>query len=122
MNTFLPDIESTWENYRNIAKPLRIRKVALRTINRIFIPLDPKKNVDLDAYLKAGPKLPKVEGRQLTFTNFLNQHQVVDASSGLSANIVLATQEPKDGKLPILLDMDAYDPRIREALEWGELA
>jgi len=43
MDTYLPEIQRTWENYRGIAKPLLIRKIGLRTINRIQLPLNPRK-------------------------------------------------------------------------------
>ncbi len=122
MDACLPEIQRTWENYRTIAKPLRIRKIGLRTINRIGLPLNPDGGLDLGRYLSTGPQIPKVDGRDFTFTGFLNQHQIVDKRSGQQANIVLATKEVRDGKLVVLLDIDAYDPRPRESLEWVDVS
>lgn len=121
MDTYLPEIQRTWENYRSLVKPLRIRKIGLRTINRIQIPLNVDGNVDLEHYLRSGPQIPSIEGRELTFTGFLNQHRIADTGSGQHANIILATKEAKDEQLTILLDIDAYDPRPRESLDWVDV-
>lgn len=118
MDLYLPEIQRTWENYRSIVDPLRIRKIGLRTINRIALPLGPEGNLELDLYFRTGPQIPKVQERTLTFTGFLNQHQIADVKTGQLANIVLATQEANAGKLTILLDIDAYDARLRESLDW----
>lgn len=121
MDTYLPEIQRTWENYCSIAKPLRIRKIGLRTINRIQLPLNPTGDLDLGKYLSTGPQIPKVDGRNFTFTGFLNQHQIADPGTGQQANIILATKEAQGGKLTIILDIDAFDPKPRESLEWAEV-
>lgn len=121
MDSYLPEIKRTWENYCGIAKPLLIRKIGLRTINRIRLPLNPTGDLDLGKYLNTSPQIPKVDGRNFTFTGFLNQHQIADPETGQQANIVLATKEAQDGKLTIILDIDAFDPRPRESLEWAEI-
>ena len=118
MDAYLPEIRGTWENYCVIANPLRIRKIGLRTINRIWLPLEDDGGLDLGRYFSSGPQIPNVEGRDLRFTNFLDQQQIVDAKSGLRANIVLATKELRKDELAVLLDIDAYDPRSKESLDW----
>jgi len=122
MDVYLPEIERTWENYRMIARPLRIGKIGLRTINRIALPLDENGGLDLDAYLKTGPRLPSVNNRALSFTGFLNQHQIVDQATGHQANIVMALEGKNEDNLILLLDIDAFEIRSREALQWSEVA
>jgi uncharacterized protein (TIGR04255 family) len=121
MDVYLPEIKRTWENYCAIARPLRIGKVGLRTVNRIALPLNAEGGVELETYLKTGPRLPNVPGRALSFTGFLNQHQVVDPGSGHQANIALAIEGKKEGKLILILDIDVFDLRPREHLEWTEI-
>lgn len=121
MDVYLPEIKRTWENYRTIARPLRIGKIGLRTVNRIALPLNTEGGVELETYLQTGPRLPKVAGRALSFTGFLNQHQIVDQDTGHQANIALAIEGKKEGKLILLLDIDAFDLRPRETLEWTEI-
>lgn len=122
MDAYLPEIERTWENYRAIAHPLRTRKIGLRTINRISVPLDANGGLNLDAYLKTGPRLPTVAGRTLSFTGFLNQHQIIDQGTGHQVNIALAVEGKQEEKLILLLDIDAFDIRPRETLGWSEIA
>jgi len=122
MDAYLAEIERTWKNYCAIAQPLRISKIGLRTINRIAMPLDSNGGLNLDAYLKTGPRLPAVEGRTLNFTGFLNQHQIVDQGSGHQVNLALAVEGKKENQLVLLLDIDAFDLRPREALDWSEIS
>lgn len=122
MEAYLPEIERTWKNFSAIAQPLRIRKIGLRTINRIAVPLDSNGILNLDAYLKTGPRLPEVGGRSLSFTGFLNQHKIVDKGSGHQASIALAVEGKKEDRLILLLDIDVVDSRSRETLDWSEIA
>jgi uncharacterized protein (TIGR04255 family) len=122
MDVYLPEIKRTWENYCAIARPLRIGKIGLRTVNRIALPLNAAGGVELETYLCTGPRLPKVAGRELSFTGFLNQHQIVDQNTAHQANIALAVEGKQDEKLILVLDIDAFDLRSRETLEWTEIA
>ncbi len=122
MDVYLPEIERTWENYREIALPVRIGKVGLRMINRIAVPLNQHGGLNLEAYFTTGPQLPLVEGRSLSFTGFLNQHQIIDEGSGHQANIALAVEGKQGDKLIVLLDIDVFDLRTRETLEWPDIA
>jgi len=109
LDTYLPEIKRTWENYASIALPVSLRKIGLRTINRILLPLDENGRIRLKDHLKTDPRLPEVEGKRLSFTGFMNQHQVKDEESGQEANLVLASRGQKEGSLIVLLDIHAYD-------------
>lgn len=110
LDIYLPEIKRTWENYVAIASPVSLRKIGLRTINRISLPLDEHGRLQLNDYLKTDPRLPQVEGRALSFTGFINQHQLRDEASGQEATLVLASQGHKEGSLILLLDIHASDP------------
>lgn len=118
MDAYLPEIQRTWENYRSIAHPLRIRKIGLRTINRISLPTNMEGGINLDDYLRVGPRLPLVNGRDLAFTGFLNQHSMLDKTTGHRANLILATESMLESKLVILLDIDAFNILSLEVSEW----
>jgi uncharacterized protein (TIGR04255 family) len=118
MDAFFPEIQRTWEDYCQIAEPIRIRKIGLRMINRIGLPLGVGGSLELDEYLEAGPQMPKLEDRKLSFSGFLNKYQVGDQDSTLRASVVLASQGAADGKLTVLLDIDAFDPQPTESFDW----
>ena len=123
LDIYLPEIKRTWENYSSIACPVSLRKIGLRTINRIPMPLDANGRIRLNDHLKTDPRLPEVEGKRLSFTGFMNQHQVRDEESGHEANLVLASQGQKEGSLILLLDIHAYDSSAANIApnDWAEI-
>lgn len=75
----LAEVERTWHLYVKIASPVQIRVIRLRYINRILLPLV-EGRVELDEYLKVGPKLPDED--RLAFSGFLNQHLAIEKGTG----------------------------------------
>ncbi|MEI7451555.1 MAG: TIGR04255 family protein, partial [Desulfomonile sp.] len=104
LDVYLPEIERTWRLFISFATPVQIRNVRLRYINRILLPMVDGK-VNLEAYLKVGPRLPDED--KLTFTGFLNQHTALEKDTGNQINIVLTTQPPQDKMLPLIFDITA---------------
>lgn len=98
-----------------IVKPVKIRKIGLRTINRILLPLN-QGNLRLEDYLATGPKLPPCH--DLTFTGFLNQHMAVEPATGHQVNILMSTQPYEGEKLPLILDVDAFSMNPTKGLQW----
>lgn len=121
MDTYLPEIRRTWENYTSVARPVSLRKIAVRTINRIPLPLNKHGRLNLGKYLATEPRLPKIDGRQIMFTGFMNQHQLKDEGSGQEATIILASQGIKDGNLSLLLDIDAFDRNVEVLNQWEDI-
>ncbi len=101
LDEYLPEIERTWRLFVGLASPIQIRAVRLRYINRIVLPTEAGR-VELNDYLKIGPRLPDEE--TLTLASFLSQHAVVEAVTGNQANIVLSSQALEKGNLPIIFD------------------
>lgn len=115
LDDYLPEIERTWRLFASITAPVQIRAVRLRYINRILLPM-PESRVELEDYLKVGPRLPD-EGR-LTFTGFLNQHTAVEADTGNQVTIVLTTQPPADKMLPLIFDITVASAGTAEVENW----
>jgi uncharacterized protein (TIGR04255 family) len=104
LDDHLPEIARTWDVFCKLVKPVQIRLIRLRYINRIELPLSTG-IIDLDDYLLTGPRLP--DESRLTFTGFLHQYSVLEKTTGHRANIVLTAQPTHAEKLPILFDIGA---------------
>jgi len=115
MDDYMAEIRRTWELYQSIASPVLVRAIRLRFINRILLPLNDG-NIDLDLYLKIGPKLP--DENRLSFAGFLNQHMAVERETGNQVNIVLTTQTPEADKLPIIFDIGVVHSKPGEPANW----
>jgi uncharacterized protein (TIGR04255 family) len=105
LNTYLPEIERTWGVFNEIVRPVAVRRIALRTINRMLLPLKDG-GIKLEDYFKTAPKLPPECALQ--FTGFLNQHMAVDPRTGYRVDIVLTTQNQEQNHLPVIFDINAF--------------
>lgn len=115
LDQYLPEIERTWGLFAGLALPAQIRLVRLRYINRVLFPLVDGR-VKLDEYLSVGPRLPDEE--KLTFVGFLNQHSMVEADTGNQVNVILTTQTPEEGQLPMIFDIEAIGTGNAEPSDW----
>lgn len=115
LDDYLPEMERTWRLFVDIAKPVQIRVIRLRYINRILLPMTSGR-VELNDYLALGPHLPD-EG-SLTFIGFVNQHSAVEAGTGNQVNVVLATQPQENDRLPIIFDIQAFNSEDAETTDW----
>jgi len=115
LDDYLPEIERTWHLFVGLASPAQIRLVQLRYINRILLPTVAGL-VQLDDYLKIGPRLPDEE--KLTLVGFLNQQALAEADTGNQANIVLTAQPEESDRLPIILDIRVVSAGTAEPADW----
>ena len=115
LDDYLPEIERVFGLFVSLAAPVQIRAIRLHFINRILLPLS-NKRVELDEYIKLGPRLPVEE--RLTFSGFLNQHAVVEAVTGNQANIVLTTQSPAADQLPLIFDIEVTSAGNADPGDW----
>jgi uncharacterized protein (TIGR04255 family) len=102
---YLPEISRCWNEFCRLAEPVQIRKISLRYINRILIPLDGS-GANLPDYLQVSPNLP--DGAGLQFSGFFHQHQASDPVTGTLANIILASEAKAGNFLPLLLDIEVF--------------
>jgi uncharacterized protein (TIGR04255 family) len=96
LDEYLPEIQRTWDIFRELSAPLLIRMVRLRYINRLNLPLVASQ-IDLDEYFKVGPRLPDEDSQGLF--GFLNQLQMFEKETGHLITTVLMAEEVKDDKL-----------------------
>ena len=115
LDDYLPEMERTWRLFVGLASPVQIRRIRLRYINRILLPIVAG-HLDLDDYLKIGPRLPDEEG--MGFVRFLHQHVAVENATGNQVTIVLASQVEEKDQLPIIFDVMAAREEAGEPNNW----
>lgn len=118
LDDYLEEMERTWSLFVPIVQPLRVRAVKLRYINRMSLPLVGDK-VDLDEYLKLGPRVP--EDDKLSLVNFMSRNVAVDAETGHQVTIVLTSQPVDHGMLPVIFDITVADVTPDDSLAWGHI-
>lgn len=119
LDDYFPEIEATWKTFFELAQPVVIRKIGIRMINRILLPMDGGR-VELGRYLAMPPRLPET-GSPLMFLGFLDQQMALDPVTQNHANIV-KTAEPHQGdKLPIILDVEVFHPCEIPPADWPEI-
>ncbi|SCC94912.1 conserved hypothetical protein [Thiomonas sp. X19] len=118
LETYLPEIERVWSLYREIARPVLVRSLRLRYINRIEIPFQVGP-VDLDKYFKMHNML--VDDKNMTLTGFLSQYSAVERATGSQVAVVLTAQNPEGDKLPIIFDNAATANVELEPMDWQGL-
>ena len=92
-----------WELYRAGVRPQAIRRVAVRYINQMDVPL----GEPLEAYLEIVPKPPG--GFPQSVTGYLQRQTLEDPKTGIAA-IVTQFMEPAPSatKVPVWLDIDVF--------------
>jgi uncharacterized protein (TIGR04255 family) len=115
LDDYLPEIERTWHLYSGLVSPVQIRVVRLRYINRILVPMTTP-TVDLDEFLKIGPRLP--DEQNLSLSAFLIQQAAVERDTGHQVNLVLTAQAPVNEKLPVILDITVASMVNAEPSDW----
>jgi uncharacterized protein (TIGR04255 family) len=118
LSDYLPEIEQSWADYRNLMLPLKIREVRLRYINRILLPMKDDK-CNLSEYLVSAPLLPD-EGR-LALTGFVAHRTAVEVKTGHTVNIIQAAQKPGKDFLPIILDIGCRSTDTGAPDDWAWL-
>ena len=116
LDDYLPEIESGWRTFGRLAHPVMVRKIGIRMINRILLPLDGGR-LDFGDFLKVSPRLPET-GLPLRFLGFLDQQTALDGETGNHANIVKTTELPQGDMLPLILDIDVFFPCETSPGDW----
>jgi uncharacterized protein (TIGR04255 family) len=116
LDDYLPEIERTWRLYADLVSPVQLRSIRLRYINRILVPMTAG-TVDLDEFLKIGPRLP--DEKRLVLSGFLNQFAAIEKDSGHQVNLVLVAQPPVNEKLPVILDITVASALTADGADWS---
>ncbi len=104
---YLPEVERTWKEFVHLTKPVQIRLVRMRYINRLMLPMAEQK-VDLDYFLRIGPRLS--DEKRLILSGFLHQNVVSEVGTDHRGVIVLTSQIAEGGKLPVIFDISVEAP------------
>ncbi len=115
LDEYLPEMKRTWSIFTSIIRPIRVRMVKLRYINRILLPLV-KNKLDLDKYLKLGPRLPEED--KLTLSSFMNRNVAVDVETGHQVTIILASQAIQENQLPVIFDIEVVNNESVDLSNW----
>jgi uncharacterized protein (TIGR04255 family) len=118
LDDYLPEIQRTWDIYRELVTPILIRVVRLRYINRLDLPFVDHQ-LDLDSYFTAGPRIPDED--RLALLGFLNQHQLVEEKTGYHITTVLAAGKEEGGKLPVIFDNTVAAKIDADPIDWQAL-
>lgn len=118
LDDYLPEIESTWKLFVGLVKPVQIRSIRLRFINRIMLPLD-SGEVDLDSYFVIAPRSPEED--KFSLTGFLIQYAAVESDTGNPINSVLTAQQIEGNKLPVILDNTVSSTISCEIDDWSTI-
>ena len=96
--------QELWDIYRGIVRPLRIKRIALRYINRIELPLPFK---DFKDYILTIPEIAPVLPQALE--HFLMRLVIPNPEIGATAviNEVMEDQTEQQ-RLPLILDIDVF--------------
>ncbi len=105
-DSFSQKAKRFWEIYKNKLQPEIIRRVAVRYINHIEVPLVP--TFQFENYLTAYPIIP--ESLPQTISDFLSRVTITDADNAIMAHVTqsLLQDGANEGKITLLLDIDAF--------------
>ena len=118
LDHYLPEVERTWRNFVQLARPLQVRVVRLRFINRLLLPMTEGRE-QLDDFLSLGPRLP--DETRLELAGFFYQNSAVEPATGNAVNVTMATQPLEGEKLPVILDIEAYCNATVEPADWDAI-
>lgn len=116
----LPRIKEAWSQYLDLVKPIVVREVRVRYINRILLPIDDTGQQGLNHFLNVDAAPPA--DTRLVQSGFLTQYQATDPETGFHAAVVLASQPSESGKLPVVFDNGVSANNGWEPSDWDTLA
>jgi uncharacterized protein (TIGR04255 family) len=95
--------------YEGVARPQEVTRPAVRYINRMLFP--EAEVGDFGPFLTVPPRFPS-DGA-VFLTGFFNRVQLQEPDSSIAATIIQTVQQtpPEPGTVPVILDIDVYEPR-----------
>ena len=116
LDSYLPEIDRTWQIYRRVVNPVQVTALRLRYINRLLLPAQDGQ-LSLSDYLKISPQLPSPAN--LMFTGFFNQHTAVEAGTGNAATILLVSEPGNETQYPIVFDITVAKAAGVDPSDWA---
>jgi len=118
LDDYFPEIERTWTLFSEHFSPLSIRRIGLRYINRIILPLENRK-LDMDQFFNVGPRLPG--DSPLKFVGFFHQQQLIEPDTENRANVILTTQPVNSDEMPLIFDIGTTKEVEYEHFDWNDI-
>jgi len=94
-----------WKLYAKYYNPISVETVSMRYIDRIQVPLSDGA-VNLGEYISIGASVPNIAGLSVSGFNQVTEYQKVPEN--IRTRVNLATLNPLDHVLPVLLDHEAF--------------
>lgn len=100
---FIEQARELWERYLDIARPIKVTRLAVRNVNRIEMDL----GSDLQRYVLTGPEISRALPQQM---HGFFMRLVIPDPSGAAAIITETFGEPDAaaGTIPLIFDIDAF--------------
>ena len=98
-------VKRLWKVYAKYYGPISVETVSMRYIDRIQIPLA-KGSVNLGDYIIIGASVPNIAGLSVSGFNQVTEYQKMPEN--IRTRVNLATLNPTDHVLPVLLDHEAF--------------
>ena len=107
---FRDEARDLWDKYKEIARPTRISRIALRYINRIEVPFPIQ---DLSEYLQSGPVIPPNIPQD--FKRFFTRIEILNNDIEAIAILIQTMEDPTGSDmLPLIVDIDAVKEKDYE--------
>jgi len=101
----IPKVKKLWNVYVKYFSPISVETVSMRYIDRIQIPME-NGTVHLDEYITLGAGVPNIKG--LSVSGFNQVFEYNKLPEQIRTRVNLATLNPLDHVLPVLLDHEAF--------------
>ncbi len=98
-------VKRLWKVYAKYYSPISVETVSMRYIDNIQIPLT-KGSVNLGDYISIGASVPNIAGLSVSGFNQVTEYQKMPEN--IRTRVNLATLNPTDHVLPVLLDHEAF--------------
>jgi uncharacterized protein (TIGR04255 family) len=105
LDEYLEEITKLWLIYLEVAKPVTLKRISMRYINRINIPRV-ENTIDLADYVTITPAT--YPGGDLQFAGIFQSIQFICPHSQAKAQLTLATEDLTPTHIPIIVDIEAF--------------
>jgi len=112
---YLPEVRRCWYRFVELARPVVVRRITLRNINRVRLPREEDGTVPLKSYVLAAPRKPEIHG--VGMTGFMSQLRLTEPKNDLEAMVTLAS-EPNHSdhtSASMILDIEAFSTQSFDA-------
>jgi uncharacterized protein (TIGR04255 family) len=120
LDDYVPEIERTWRLFVDLLRPIAIRRIGLRYINRIAIPLNDGEVADLREYVSSYAALHAES--ELELATFLNQYSASEPTTGHDVSVTMTGDiRGANAAMPLLFDIAANHELSGDPPVWDNI-